>query len=82
MGYSAAALACDPARSSASRILGCPHRLAWPRTPPFHGGNRGSNPLGDTKIHDTMGRHRRETRTYASTRGDDAGRLYGFCGYV
>ena len=24
-----------------------PHRLAWPRTPPFHGGDRGSNPLGD-----------------------------------
>ena len=20
---------------------------SWPRTPPFHGGNRGSNPLGD-----------------------------------
>ena len=29
-----------------SSILG-PHRLAWPRTPPFHGGDRGSNPLGD-----------------------------------
>ena len=29
---------------------GRPHRLAWPRTPPFHGGNRGSNPLGDTKL--------------------------------
>src|SRR3954451_128588 len=26
-----------------------PHRLAWPRTPPFHGDNRGSNPLGDAK---------------------------------
>ena len=24
-----------------------PHRLAWPRTPPFHGGNGGSNPPGD-----------------------------------
>ena len=24
-----------------------PHRLARPRTPPFHGDNRGSNPLGD-----------------------------------
>ncbi len=23
-----------------------PHRLAWPRTPGFHPGNRGSNPLG------------------------------------
>src|SRR3954470_16945700 len=26
-----------------------PHRLARPRTPPFHGDNRGSNPLGDAK---------------------------------
>ena len=25
----------------------CPHRLARSRTSPFHGGNRGSNPLGD-----------------------------------
>ena len=24
-----------------------PHRLAWSRTPAFHAGNRGSNPLGD-----------------------------------
>ena len=24
-----------------------PHRLARPRTPPFHGGNAGSNPAGD-----------------------------------
>ena len=23
-----------------------PHRLVWPRTPDFHSGNRGSNPLG------------------------------------
>src|SRR3989339_1054210 len=29
-----------------------PHRLAWSRTPPFHGENRGSNPLGDAKIVD------------------------------
>ena len=27
-----------------------PRRLAWPRTPAFHAGNRGSNPLGDAKI--------------------------------
>ena len=27
-----------------------PHRLVWPRTPPFHGGDRGSNPLGDAKF--------------------------------
>ena len=26
-----------------------PLRLARPRTPPFHGGDRGSNPLGDAK---------------------------------
>ena len=24
-----------------------PRRLAWPRTSPFHGGNTGSNPVGD-----------------------------------
>ena len=27
-----------------------PHRLAWSRTPPFHGENRGSNPRGDARI--------------------------------
>src|SRR5881409_3561052 len=46
-GYSFARI-----RDVSAEILtrcGCPHRLAWPRTPPFHGGNRGSNPLGDTK---------------------------------
>ena len=32
-----------PARLTTSR----PHRLAWPRTPAFHAGDRGSNPLGD-----------------------------------
>ena len=26
-----------------------PRRLAWPRTSPFHGGNTGSNPVGDAK---------------------------------
>jgi hypothetical protein len=26
-----------------------PRRLARPRTPPFHGDNMGSNPIGDTK---------------------------------
>ncbi|SVC15318.1 uncharacterized protein METZ01_LOCUS268172, partial [marine metagenome] len=24
------------------------------RTPPFHGGNRGSNPLGDAKDYETL----------------------------
>ena len=28
----------------------CSHRLARSRTSPFHGGNRGSNPLGSTKF--------------------------------
>ena len=28
-------------------ILQCPRRLARPRTSPFHGGNTGSNPVGD-----------------------------------
>ena len=27
-----------------------PHRLAWPRTPPFHGGDGGSNPPGDANF--------------------------------
>jgi hypothetical protein len=27
-----------------------PRRLARPRTSPFHGGNTGSNPVGDAKI--------------------------------
>ena len=27
--------------------LRSPRRLAWPRTSPFHGGNTGSNPVGD-----------------------------------
>jgi hypothetical protein len=30
-----------------ARFFMRPHRLVWSRTPPFHGGNRGSNPLGD-----------------------------------
>ena len=27
-----------------------PRRLAWPRTSPFHGGNTGSNPVGDANF--------------------------------
>src|SRR5262245_35039422 len=27
-----------------------PHRLAWSRTPPFHGGNTGSNPVGVVEL--------------------------------
>ena len=30
-----------------ARSLSGPRRLAWPRTSPFHGGNTGSNPVGD-----------------------------------
>ena len=33
--------------SSPTRLTMCPHRLAWPRTSPFQGGNAGSNPAGD-----------------------------------
>ena len=33
----------------------CPYRLARPRTPPFHGENRGSNPRGDAKKQATFG---------------------------
>ena len=36
----------DPDRRVPDSALG-PHRLARPRTPPFHGENRGSNPRGD-----------------------------------
>src|SRR6267154_3457341 len=32
-----------------SPLTKCPRRLAWPRTSPFHGGNTGSNPVGDAK---------------------------------
>src|SRR5579872_1178852 len=32
-----------------ARFLSGPRRLAWPRTSPFHGGNTGSNPVGDAK---------------------------------
>ena len=37
-------------RKSACFSATRPHRLARPRTPPFHGDNRGSNPLGDAKL--------------------------------
>ncbi len=36
-----------------------PRRLAWPRTSPFHGGNTGSNPVGDAKLDEELfQRHR------------------------
>ncbi len=34
---------------SALSIQERPRRLARPRTPPFHGDNTGSNPVGDAK---------------------------------
>ena len=41
----AANIKSSPALQPESR----PRRLAWPRTSPFHGGNTGSNPVGDAK---------------------------------
>ena len=35
---------------SSSPPHNCPRRLAWPRTSPFHGGNTGSNPVGDANL--------------------------------
>ena len=37
----------SPARPTTNKNCLRPHRLAWSRTPAFHAGNRGSNPLGD-----------------------------------
>ena len=39
----AASIGSSPALQPETR----PRRLAWPRTSPFHGGNTGSNPVGD-----------------------------------
>ena len=36
-----------PSMGSNESHLRGPRRLAWPRTSPFHGGNTGSNPVGD-----------------------------------
>src|SRR6476661_7653584 len=36
-----------------------PRRLARPRTSPFHGGNTGSNPVGDAKPNQQLRRMRR-----------------------
>jgi hypothetical protein len=35
------------AGSSPARPTRGPHRLVWSRTPAFHAGNTGSNPVGD-----------------------------------
>ena len=37
-------------KTNKSKIRLRSHRLARSRTSPFHGGNRGSNPLGSTKV--------------------------------
>lgn len=39
----------DEGAAGAVIFLERPRRLARPRTPPFHGDNMGSNPIGDTK---------------------------------
>jgi hypothetical protein len=39
-----------PTRKQDGIISFRPHRLAWPRTPAFHAGDRGSNPLGDANF--------------------------------
>jgi hypothetical protein len=37
------------AGSNPARLIIRPRRLAWPRTPAFHAGDTGSNPVGDAK---------------------------------
>ena len=37
------------AGSNPARLIFRPRRLAWPRTPAFHAGDTGSNPVGDAK---------------------------------
>ena len=36
-----------PGAGRSGAVMTRPHRLAWPRTPPFQGGDTGSNPVGD-----------------------------------
>src|SRR5580704_13633298 len=43
-----------------------PRRLARPRTSPFHGGNTGSNPVGDAKIFQSVARISPELRGTAT----------------
>ena len=46
-----------------------PRRLARPRTPPFHGDNTGSNPVGDAnKIKDLQAIHRIDRRPITSNK--------------
>src|SRR5271170_7501880 len=50
-----------------------PRRLAWPRTSPFHGGNTGSNPVGDAKFNQRFTRklhlHRDTQKIHALSAG-------------
>src|SRR5580658_8391482 len=50
-----------------------PRRLAWPRTSPFHGGNTGSNPVGDAKSYQRFTRklhlHRDTQKIHALSAG-------------
>src|SRR5947209_6209211 len=43
-------------------LLQSPRRLARPRTSPFHGGNTGSNPVGDAKSFQSVARISCEVR--------------------
>ncbi len=36
--------------SGGSPAICCVPVVQWPRTPPFHGGNTGSNPVGDANF--------------------------------
>src|ERR1700730_76257 len=53
--------------------LNRPRRLAWPRTSPFHGGNTGSNPVGDAKSYQRFTRklhlHRDTQKIHALSAG-------------
>src|ERR1044071_771581 len=50
----------------------CPRRLAWPRTPAFHAGNTGSNPVGDAShsplVHGRPGKRLIETAEFLMQR--------------
>jgi hypothetical protein len=52
----------------------CPRRLAWPRTSPFHGGNTGSNPVGDannlSNVHNVHNVHDIITTIFIAGRPD------------
>ena len=49
-GLSNVKLLSNPQSSISNPQCTCPRRLAWPRTPAFHVGDTGSNPVGDTSL--------------------------------